>query len=112
MPNTAIPLYQTGTVSPRDLVRYDSNGLTQSAGGLDGDVFGKGVNPFSITDNAGVALNINSAATSGQYNTFGIGHDSSGNALLTLDSFGGMADKSLFFRKNGTLYEFPFSLTG
>lgn len=106
------PVYQSGTIAPHRLLKAAGNGMQMDAGGTTGDANGRGVAPFSVSDALGTGLCFNSAATSGQYNGLCVGHDSSGNGLITLDSFGGLVDKALKFRINGTEYDFPASGAG
>jgi hypothetical protein len=99
---------QTGPVTPGDIVLWANNEVVSSAAQRLSNT-GLGGNPFAITDSLGPGLTLNSANTSGQYNSLTIGHDSSGNALFTVDSYGGLANKTAYLRLNGTLYPFPFS---
>lgn len=102
------PVYQRDLMtSPHDLAKITRNGQISDAGGLLGDASGRGVNPFAVQDNLGLGECSNSAVSSGQYNALCWGHDGSGNGLVTLDSYGGLANKSLNFRINGTTYPFP-----
>ena len=94
--------------SPHDLAKITRNGQISDAGGLLGDASGRGVNPFAVQDNLGLGECFNSAATGGQYNAFCFGHDANGDALITLDSYGGLANKGANARINGVTYPFPF----
>lgn len=102
------PMYQSGTVTPNHLLKSAGNGQQMDAGGTAGDANGKGVSPFSITDSLGLGLCSNSAATGGQHYEFCLGHDSSGNALLSVSANGGAAERTAYLVKNGASYEIPF----
>jgi hypothetical protein len=102
---------QTGVVTPGDIVLWANNEVVSSAAQRLSNT-GLGGNPSTITDSLGPGLTLNSANTSGQYNSLTIGHDSNGNALFTVDSYGGLANKTAYLRLNGTLYPFPFSSGG
>jgi hypothetical protein len=106
------PVFQSGLVTPGHVTKSAGNGLQMDAGGLTGDVNGRGVSPFSITDSLGLGLCSHTAATGGQHYEFCLGHDSSGNALLSATANGGATEKSIYFSKNGTLYEIPFTGAG
>lgn len=117
------PLYQSGTITARDAVKFSTNGLVEKAGGLTGDANGRGLNPFSVTDGSvpgsasnvpglGFCSNSNKTGGSSQYNGFCFGHDADGNALLTVDSYAGLVGKALKVRINGVTYDFPGSGLG
>lgn len=104
------PVFQSGTMAlARDLAMITRNGQIQDGAknGVLGDAEGLGVNPFAVTDSLRAGICSNSASTGGQYNALCIGHDTSGNGLITLDSYGGLADKDFRFRINGSTYSFP-----
>jgi hypothetical protein len=103
---------QSGSVNHNDLTKWDQTGILKAGGGLLGDNTGYGVNPFSITDNNGLALCANSGPTTAAYTTLCFGHDSSGNGLLSFDSDGITPAKTLNFNINGTTYTFPFAIGG
>lgn len=106
------PLFQSGgVIAPGDIAKIVSNGIAVDAGGVLGDTNGKGVNPFAIFDNNGQGVCSNTAATSTGYNALCIGHDASGNGLITLDSFG-VANGVLNFRINGSTSQYPGTGTG
>lgn len=73
---------------------------------------GLGVKPFSITDSFSNGLCSNSASTNGPYSVLCLGHDSSGNGIFTLDSFGGEPNRSLTARVNGVPIPFPGTVSG
>jgi hypothetical protein len=107
------PVYQSGQmIAPHNAAKITRNGQLQDAGGLTGDASGRGVNPFSVYDALGLGACSNSANSSGPYNAFCLGHDASGNGLISLDSYGGLGNKTAYLRKNGALYEFPFTVGG
>ena len=106
------PVFQSGLVTPGHVTKSAGNGLQMDAVGLTGDVNGRGVSPFSIADSLGLGLCTHTAATGGQHYEFCLGHDSSGNALLSATANGGATEKSIYFSKNGTLYEIPFTGAG
>lgn len=107
------PLYQDGSsLVAGDAIKFASQGRVTKAGGQTGDTLGLGLNPFSITDSSGCGLWLNSAVTTGQYSQLCLGHDSSGNGLIALDSYGGLASKSLIFRVNGVNLPVPGSVAG
>lgn len=97
------PVFQSGTIIPGDLVKGTTQGLISDVGGLAGDALGYGVNPFSIYDRGGDGLVINSATTSGAYQSLSLGHDSDGNALLSVQSHNGATDKLLNCDINGSV---------
>jgi len=97
-----VPAYQDGSdLVPGDALKFLTNGRYGKAGGLAGDAQGKGLNPFSITDLNALGLSTNSAATTGAYNALGLGHDTSGNPLLSWASYGEAA-KALQVTADGT----------
>lgn len=99
------PVYQSGTWSAHDAVKAATNGLAHRAGGISGDANGRGINPFAVTDSKGLGFCTHSAATTGAYNALCFGHDSSGNGLITLDSYAGAAQGTLKCRVNGNTYD-------
>lgn len=103
------PAHQNGTLQAGDMLKGLTQGLYGRAGGLSGDVNGRGVNPYGISDALGLGACTNSASTkaTSPYNALCIGHDASGNGLITLDSYNGLAAKVLNIRLNGTTYAFP-----
>ena len=115
---------QNGSVTPGHIMQWAGDRTAQDPGGLTGrTATGVGLSPHAITDGSaptsasnvpGLGLCFDSASTlnSVGYNAFCFGHDSSGNGLITLDSNGALSAKTAYFRKNGTLYEFPFIGTG
>ena len=113
------PVFQSGTMIPGHLAKFQTNGLIGDVGGTLGDpVFGRGVGPFAILDGSGspnlpgIGLCLDSAVTGDAHNALCAGHDASSNALITVDSYGGLADKDLIFRINGASYTFPGSGAG
>lgn len=101
---------QNGTVVPRDVAQWARDRTIQDPGGLTGRTAdGLGLNPFSITDNGGFGLCFNNATTLGPYNSLCLGHDSDGNAHLSIN--GNPAD-SFRFDINGVPIPFPGTLTG
>jgi hypothetical protein len=100
-------VYQNGTVIANHIAKFVTNGRIADAGGLSGDTAGQGLAPLAITDGKALGLCLNSALTTGAYNAFCFGHDSDSNALIAIDSQGGLADKALKIRLNGTTYDFP-----
>lgn len=106
------PVYQSGSITPGHLSKFWNSGLIGDVGGIYGDANGNGVAPFAVKDNNGPGVCSNTAATGGQYNALCFGHDSSGNGLITLDSYGGLTNKTAYFRKNGQNYEIPFTTGG
>lgn len=77
---------QNGTVVPGDVTQWARDRTLQDPGGLTGrTATGVGLNPFSITDNNGLALCANSAPTTGTYKALCFGHDGSGNPIFSLD---------------------------
>lgn len=102
------PVHQRGTmIAPNDMVKITRDGEIQDVGGLLGDPLGRGLNPFAVQDNLALGQCFNTVNTGSQYNALCLGHDSSGNGLITLDSYGGLLDKALHVRVNGTTYPFP-----
>jgi hypothetical protein len=100
-----IPVFQSGTMVPYHVPRFDSNGLIQDASrnGVFGDsVSGLGLSPFGITDHFGPGVCSNTASTLGPYSALCLGHDGSGNGVFSLDSFGGASNAgTILFRVNG-----------
>ncbi len=98
------PVYQSGLLSkPGNLPKMTRNGQYMDAGGVLGDTNGLGVNPFAITDVGGAGVCSNTVATGNSYNSICIGHDASGNALITVDSIGG-PPAACSFSINNVLY--------
>jgi hypothetical protein len=97
------PTYQGGAIHPNDLGKFQANGGLTGVGGVLGDANGRGVNPFSILDVQDKGLCLNSAVTGGRYNALCLGHDANNNALITLDSYGGLNPTILNCRINGVL---------
>lgn len=104
--------HQSGTVVPGHLAKLLTNGRVGDAGGIAGDANGVGLEPFAVNDKLGLGVCSNSAATTGPHNQLCLGHDSSSNGLMTLDSYGGLPGKALKIRINGTLYDFPGAGSG
>lgn len=104
------PTYQGGAVHPGDLGKFQANGGLTGVGGVLGDATGRGVNPFSILDVQDKGLCLNSAVTGGRYNALCLGHDANNNAVITLDSYGGLTPTTLNCRINGLLV--PNCLSG
>lgn len=103
-------VYQSGILnSAGNLPKMTRNGQIEDAAknGVAGDVLGLGVNPFAITDKAGLGVCSNTAATGGAYRAMCLGHDATGNGLLSIDSYGGASNLGFNVRLNGTLYPFP-----
>lgn len=98
------PVYQSGvlgaTAPVGSLAKFFSNGLVGSAGNLDGDASGFGLKPFVVTDGLGLGICTRDADTAAR-RLLCLGHDSEGNALLTVDSYGGASTKGLRYRVNG-----------
>jgi hypothetical protein len=101
------PLYQSGIALPNAVAKFTAPGLVTDGHGLNGDINGSGLLPFGISDSLGLGVCTNSANTGGQYNQLCLGHDTSSNGLITLDSYGGLAAKKLYLRINGELTELP-----
>lgn len=99
----ATPVYQSGTATPHNLAKITRNGQVQDASprGVLGDNNGRGANPFAVLDNLGLGICSNSAVTTGPYSQVCLGHDTSGNGVLSLNSYGGQADGSLVVSVNG-----------
>jgi hypothetical protein len=106
------PAYIDGQGIPNHIPKFATGSRMTDGGGLSGDANGQGIAPFAVTDNLGDGLAINSAVTSGQYNSMRFGHDSSGNAQIAVDSYGGMLSKGMNVVINGTKYPFPGSGLG
>src|SRR5690242_20687402 len=85
------PTYQGGATHANELGKFQANGGLTGVGGVLGDANGRGANPFAITDGGDKGVCLNSAATGGQYNALCLGHDASNNAVITLDSYGGLS---------------------
>jgi len=108
----SVPVFQSGSLATSGgLSKFFRNGTIGDVGGVLGDVNGRGVTPFAIGDSLGLGLCANTAATGGNYRAFCLGHDASGNALLTVDSFG-LSQADLHIRLNGTTYAWPGSSNG
>jgi hypothetical protein len=105
------PIYQDGPVITNHLGKFVTQSLMSDVGGLEGDVNGWGVAPFGITDRSNLGLCVNSGNTKGAYNALCLGHDSENNGVITLNSYGGMAAKTLKFRINGITYSLPGDLS-
>jgi hypothetical protein len=89
MPSLAYPqgsaVYQNGNVVPGHLAKWFTTGRIGDAGGLTGDSSGLGLAPFAITDNNGLGLCLNSGPTTAAFRQFCLGHDSNGDALMSVD---------------------------
>lgn len=106
------PVFQTGVMTPQHLAKFFSNGLIGDVGGLTGDANGRGVAPFIVQDNHGLAVCTATAATGAAHNRFCLGHDSTGNPLLSLTSQGGETDHGFKIDYYGTTYDFNPAGTG
>jgi hypothetical protein len=95
------PLYQSGTMVPGDVINNVSNGIAARAGDVSGDAFGRGVNPFAVTDSSELGLCSNTAATDGAYRRICIGHEPDGDALLSIDAMGGATATAFRIRVDG-----------
>lgn len=102
---------QNGPVSQFDIPRWNQDHRVESAGGILGKN-GRGVNPFTATDNKNLAFCARSGLSTAAHNALCFGHDANGNGLLSLDAMNGDSNKTMYLRKNGTSYEFPFTGTG
>lgn len=81
------PVYQSGTMSAaHNLAKITRNGQVQDVGGLAGDSRGRGINPFLILDSLGDAFCADTAARTGTYHSLCIGHNSSGDPVVKIDS--------------------------
>lgn len=98
------PTFQSGGALPNAVVKMISPGRLGSAGDLNGDSLGRGVNPFAITDN--LALGLCSKTAAGARNELCIGHDANGDGIISLDSYATYPNKSLKFRVNGVTTPF------
>lgn len=116
MPIERMPLYQDGTATVHDVLKIATNGLLSKAGGVSGDVNGRGMNPYSITTGnlpgsasnvPGLGLGLNSDRTDKPYSALSFGHDSDHNGLIALDTYNGMVSKAVKIRLNGVFYDFP-----
>jgi hypothetical protein len=96
------PLFQSGTMVPGDVLKSVSNGMAARAGDVNGDVLGRGVNPFAITDNNELGICSNTAPTDGPYRRICIGHEPDGDALLSVDAMGGAATSAFRIRVDGS----------
>lgn len=108
------PVYQSGTMgAAHNLAKLTRNGQIQDASpnGISGDANSRGVNPFGILDSLGLGA-CSRDSTGVAYRLFCLGHDTSGNALLTVDSYGGASNLGLNVRLNGTTYPFPGTGSG
>ena len=104
------PVYQDGKAVPGGAVKSVANGRINSAGGISSNANGQGFNLYNITDDQAPGLCINSAPPKAKYNALCIGHDKASDAVISLDSYGGMAAKELKLRLNGTAYTRPGSV--
>lgn len=100
------PTFQSGGALPNAVVKVVTSGRLGSAGDLNGDTAGRGVNPFAIQDNLALGLCSNTAAVGSARNSLCIGHDADGNGLISLDSYAGLGNKALIFRVNGVMTPF------
>lgn len=103
---------QDGAIVRNDAPKWSNDHLIKDAGGILGDNVGQGFNPFAVTDSNGPGVCWNSGPTTGAYNALCIGHDSNGNGLISLNSFGGQTAGSLNFVVNGQAIPLPGSITG
>ena len=97
---------QYGAITPFNLPRWSKDHVVEDAGGIQGKN-GRGVNPFSILDNKSIGLCSYTDLTSKPYSSICLGHDSSGNALIVVDSAGGAPNGDLSFVINDSKYPFP-----
>lgn len=103
------PLFQSGQAAPNDLLKSDTQGLAGKSGGIDGDVLGNGVNPFTADDRGGkgICTKDNNGLAATGYNRLCIGHDADHNGIISLESTSPLGDKGLYVDLNGTRYPFP-----
>lgn len=91
------PVFQSGTLSAaHNVAKLTRNGQIQDAGGLTGDILGRGVNPFMILDSLGCGLKM-ITATGGH--SLCIGHNAAGSAIITVDG----VDYPFFGTGNGNV---------
>lgn len=76
---------QSGTVTVNRPAKWVQSRQLGDAGGLTGDLNGRGFAPFSITDLLGPGLQFNTAPTTGVYSYFSFGHNASGDPILNVN---------------------------
>jgi hypothetical protein len=74
---------QNGSVVPGDIGVFIQDRTLEGVRKYSADT-GKGVNPFAVTDSNGVGICSQNALTTGAYNSICIGHDSSGDPLISI----------------------------
>lgn len=82
------PVYQSGTILvPHNLAKITRDGQIQDASplGVLGDAKGRGINPFAVTDKKGLGLCSYTTITGDTTGALCLGHDSSGNAIFSVD---------------------------
>lgn len=108
------PAYQDGRIAPNDVIKGTTQGRYSTAGPLQGDANGNGVNPFTADDNGGRGVctkDANGLDPAG-YHQFCIGHDANGNAGLTADAYNGALNAGLVADVNGVRIPWPGSIVG
>jgi hypothetical protein len=100
------PAFQDGVLVPGDALKAITQGRYGAAGGIAGDAFGRGLNPFSVTS-SGLGFCVNDAVTTGPYNSLCIGYED-GAAVISLNGYGGAAT-TFSLMINGTPIDLNYS---
>lgn len=104
-------IVQGGAMTKYDLGGFIQDHTLESSSKMFTDN-GRGFNPVHILDSGGNAYCAESALTSVAYNQICFGHDSSGNAVISINNFGGAAAQPLKFSINGNTFTWPGTGTG
>ena len=95
-------IQQSGTVIPGHAAVWYGNGAV-----IDGGAPGAGVlSGVGVTNNGSLALGINSGLITGPFIQYGVTVNSSGTAVVSLNSFNGAPSATLQYQINGTNYTF------
>src|SRR5262252_8311758 len=100
-------ILQSGPPTKFDPLGYIGNPAAEAASKMFTDNF-RGLNTAHHFDNKTIGDCWEDALTSGPYHEICIGHDSSGNALLTVLPVNGGSTAGFNINFNGTLFPFPF----
>lgn len=110
-PAWAQAILQTGTIKQYDLGGFAADRTLQASSDLLSKQL-RGFNPFYVTDKKAAAFCADSDIRSGAYSELCFGHDSTGNAQITLNSLGGEPNRTFTININGSIYPFPGPGTG
>jgi hypothetical protein len=102
---------QGGAIVKFDLPGWVQDKTISSGSKIFTDNF-RGFQPFHVYDGGGPAICTEDALTNGPYHQICFGHDSSGNATISINNGNGATAKAFNITVNGNVYPFPGPGTG